>query len=137
MSIDQAIREVIAEEVERILGPVQQQLEVLSRLAAAMGAPLPVLKRGAPARAAVRGGGRRKGGGRVDNAGRQCAIIGCGKPSRSKGYCAAHYQKYRNLERTGRLPAEWKADAAPNSVRNLQLPRGRAGAQAIAEARKK
>jgi hypothetical protein len=64
-----------------------------------------------------------------------CAIKGCGKKMRSKGYCAAHYQKFRMLEKTNRLPADWVADAAPNSVKNIKLPRGRAGAKALAEAR--
>ena len=61
---------------------------------------------------------------------------GCGKKMRSKGYCAAHYQKFRMLERTNRLPSDWVADAAPNWVKNVKLPRGRAGAKALAEARK-
>ncbi len=152
MSIDQAIREVVAEEVARALAPFQGDLSALQRLAAALGAPVGAVKRGpgrprkdagvaAPLRrkpgpkpGSKRGGKRR---GRVANSGRACAVIGCGKPARSKGYCAAHYQKYRNLERTGRLPSDWKPDASPNSVRNVALPRGRAGSQAIAAARKR
>jgi hypothetical protein len=69
--------------------------------------------------------------------GRECAVIDCGRPARSKGYCAAHYQKFRMLERTNRLPADWVADAAPNSVKNIALPRGRAGSKALAAARRK
>jgi hypothetical protein len=105
-------------------------------LAAALGQPL---KRGPgrPAKvvlAAASGGRRGRAGGSEKRA---CALQGCGRPARSKGYCAAHYQKYRMLDRTGRLPADWVADAAPGSVKNLKLPRGRAGAKALAEARKK
>ncbi|WP_373692109.1 cell wall protein [Corallococcus sp. AS-1-6] len=65
---------------------------------------------------------------------RGCAIKGCGKPSRTKGYCAAHYQKLRNLEKTNRRPAAWADNANPNSVEDVQLPRGRAASKALAEA---
>jgi hypothetical protein len=77
-------------------------------------------------------GGRRAAGG---DAG--CAVIGCKRPARAKGYCAAHYQKYRNLKATGRLPSDWSDDASPQSVNDIKLPRGRAGAKALAEAKKK
>ncbi len=59
-------------------------------------------------------------------AGRQCAVIGCRRPARSKGYCSAHYQKLRLLVKTGRRPASWVDDAAPQSVPEMVLPRGRA-----------
>ena len=59
------------------------------------------------------------------------------KKMRSKGYCAAHYQKFRMLSRTHRLPADWTEHASPGSVRDVVLPRGRAGAKALAEARKR
>ncbi|WP_244238922.1 cell wall protein [Corallococcus carmarthensis] len=65
---------------------------------------------------------------------RVCAIKGCGKPSRTKGYCAAHYQKLRNLEKTKRRPADWVDDAKPNTVEDVLLPRGRAASKALAEA---
>jgi hypothetical protein len=58
-----------------------------------------------------------------------CAVIGCKRPSRSKGYCSAHYQKLRLLIRTDRRPADWKDDAAPQSARDVKLPRGRAAAK--------
>lgn len=54
-----------------------------------------------------------------------CAIIDCGGVSRTKGYCAAHYQKFRMLDRTGRLPSDWVANAEPGTVMNVELPRGR------------
>ncbi len=139
---------MVAEEVARAIGPIHAQLAQLSansavieRLAAALGQPL---KRGpgrppkalSLARVAAAPTGARRGR-RSENSGRACAVQGCGRDARSKGYCAAHYQKYRMLDRTGRLPADWVADAAPNSVKNIKLPRGRAGAQAIAESKKK
>jgi hypothetical protein len=64
---------------------------------------------------------------------RVCAIIGCGKPSRTKGYCAAHYQKLRMLEKTNRRPTNWVDYAQSNSVEDIKLPRGRAAAKALAE----
>jgi len=60
-----------------------------------------------------------------------CAVIGCDNEVRSKGYCAAHYQKYNNLKKTGRAADfGWTEDAPPQSVTNPTLPRGRAGAKA-------
>lgn len=136
MSFDKMLREMVRDEVERAVAPLknaiaQQQANgaVIARLAAALGQPL---KAGVVRAAKVGRGGRAAAGEK-----RACALQGCGRPARSKGYCAAHYQKYRMLDRTGRLPADWVADAAPGSVKNLKLPRGRAGAKALAEARKK
>jgi hypothetical protein len=125
MSLDNSIRELVAAEVARALAPLRAQLKALA--AASTSA------------ANKRGPGRpvKDIAGRTSNAGRKCALQGCGRPARSKGYCAAHYQKYRQLERTGRLPLDWKPDAKANSVRNVQLPRGRAGAKAIAAARRR
>lgn len=60
---------------------------------------------------------------------RRCAVIGCKRPSRSKGYCSAHYQKLRLLIRTNRRPKDWVDDAPPQSARDLKLPRGRAAAR--------
>lgn len=65
---------------------------------------------------------------------RECAIKNCGKPSRTKGYCAAHYQKLRMLEKTNRRPSAWKDYAEPNSVEDIKLPRGRAASKALAAA---
>jgi hypothetical protein len=61
--------------------------------------------------------------------GRRCAIMGCKRPSRSKGYCSAHYQKLRLLVKTGRRPEKWVDDAQPQSVPDVVLPRGRAAAK--------
>ena len=36
------------------------------------------------------------------------------------------------LERTHRLPSDWKEYASEGSVKDLKLPRGRAGAKALA-----
>jgi hypothetical protein len=92
-----------------------------------------------PARAVVAApaaGGKRRG--RKPAAGnegaRDCAIRDCGKPSRTKGYCAAHYQKLRMLEKTNRRPTAWRDYAEPNSVEDIKLPRGRAASKALAAA---
>ena len=58
--------------------------------------------------------------------GRPCAVIGCPRASRTKGYCSAHYQKLRMLTRTNRRPPEWIDFADPQSVKDVVLPRGRA-----------
>ena len=93
--------------------------------------------RAASAPAAVSSGGKKRGRKPSSEGGaRECAINGCGKPSRTKGYCAAHYQKLRMLEKTNRRPGEWKDYAEPNSVEDIKLPRGRAAAKALAEAQK-
>nr|WP_164933409.1 vegetative protein [Corallococcus coralloides] len=65
-----------------------------------------------------------------------CAVIGCKRQSRSKGYCSAHYQKLRLLIRTGRRPDAWVDGAKSQSVPDVTLPRGRAGSQALKEAAK-
>ncbi|WP_370644082.1 vegetative protein [Myxococcus sp. RHSTA-1-4] len=70
---------------------------------------------------------------RAEEGARACAIMGCKRPSRSKGYCSAHYQKLRLLMRTNRRPAEWVDDAKPQSVREVKLPRGRAASKALKE----
>ena len=54
-----------------------------------------------------------------------CAIRGCGRPRRCIGYCAAHYQKRRNMQKAGRLPKDWVEDASPGSASEVRLARGR------------
>lgn len=143
MSIEQEMRSMIRAEVERLLQPM---MVTMSRLGAAFGtgaAPAPAARRaGRPPKAlgaGKRGRGRPKkaAAASADGEVRLCAVAGCGRPARSKGYCAAHYQKFRMLARTGRLPSDWVEYAPPNSVTNVVLPRGRAGARALAEAKKK
>ncbi len=94
-------------------------------------APIP------PPRAA-RGGAARGGAARgrpaASSGERACAVIGCRRPARSKGYCSAHYQKLRLLVKSGRRPASWVDDAAPRSVPEIVLPRGRAASKARKEA---
>jgi hypothetical protein len=158
MSFESQVREFIRREVAAEIAPLRAviaqlqgdaaQLAVLQQLAERLGpvlglqpvAPAP-RRRGRPARAAVAAapassasaGRRRRGPPAVND--RPCAIIGCKRPSRTKGYCAAHYQKLRMLARTNRLPAGWKDFADPNSVEDVVLPRGRAASKALKETR--
>jgi len=56
---------------------------------------------------------------------RACAVIGCKRPVRSLGYCAAHYQKRRLMVASGRLHHAWTEDAAANSIPDVILGRKR------------
>lgn len=139
MSFDKLLRDMVRDEVERALAPINasiaQMEAIVGRLGTAFGAPL---KRGPgrpPKALAVKGKGKGKRG--ASGGARLCALEDCGRPARSKGYCAAHYQKLRMLDRTGRLPSDWVEYAPEGSVKNVTLPRGRAGAKALAEAKKK
>lgn len=153
MSVDKVVREIVRSEVERIIAPLavavenlQHQGTLAQKLSALLGngtgirrgpgrppGPGKLLK-GLTSRPMLGGGKKRI---RVEGANdRPCAIIGCKRDARSKGYCAAHYQKLRMLARTGRLPAGWTEYAPANSVKDMVLPRGRAGAKALAAVRK-
>jgi len=159
MSVDKAFREMISNEIEVQLKPLRAAIsrleagtadldglrsvaERLAPVAAAM-APLfgaqvakPVKRGpGRPAKtAAAPVSGKRRGRKPAAGGARECAIIGCGSPSRTKGYCAAHYQKLRMLTKTNRRPSAWADYAPSNSVEDVKLPRGRAAAKALAQA---
>ena len=146
MSVDRALKEMIADEVERAIAPLTRAIEQLQtggNVAAQVAALLTGGRRG-PGRPpklgrialAARGRPGRKPG-RKPGPKKGCAVKGCKNAMRSKGYCSAHYQKYRMLERTKRLPADWKEYAAVGTVKDIKLPRGRAGARALAELRAK
>ena len=137
MSVDKAFREMISVEVEQQLKSFQNTLahdlsalrslvEGLGPIAGLLGVSSPSRRRpGRPPAAGRKAAGRRGRRTRLP-AGGACAIIGCKRPSRTKGYCSAHYQKLRMLSRSDRRPADWKDYAAPQSVTDLVLPRGRA-----------
>ena len=138
MSFDSMLRQMVREEVTRALAPLQAlvlNLKAQTAATAKLAASLGGVKRG-PGRPPLLGPGGKRGPGRpVGSTGRRgrpaaaerlCAVIGCTNPARSKGYCANHYQKLRNLQKTDRLPPDWKENAAPQTVKNVELPRGRA-----------
>jgi hypothetical protein len=159
MSVDKAFREMIRNEIEVQLKPLRAVIsrleagttdldalrdvaERLAPVAAAMaplfGAQAPKAGKRGPGRpakvAAAAAGGKRRGRKPSADGARECAIIDCGSPSRTKGYCAAHYQKLRMLTKTNRRPPAWVDYAPANSVEDVKLPRGRAAAKALAEA---
>jgi hypothetical protein len=137
MSIDRAVRDLIRDEIDAQLRPLQGDLSVLRGLVERLGGVFTgvAVRRGSVGNS---GAGRRPRRTRAETGAndRPCALAGCKNTARAKGYCAAHYQKYRNLSRTNRLPSDWKEYAPPNSVKDVVLPRGRAAAKALKEARK-
>jgi hypothetical protein len=158
MSVDKAFREMIRNEIEVQLKPLRAMIskleagtadldalrsvaERLAPMAAAVAplfgsqVPKPVKRGpGRPAKAVQASGGKRRGRKPSADGARECAIIGCGSPSRTKGYCAAHYQKLRMPTKTNRRPSSWVDYAPSNSVEDVKLPRGRAAAKALAQA---
>jgi hypothetical protein len=154
MSVDKAFREMIRHEVETQLRPVREAMVRLQQQSASLhavedlanqlapltsllstlvGEPIRPVRRGRPPGAKA-GAGRRAAAG--EN-GRPCAVIGCPRSARTKGYCSAHYQKLRMLTRTDRRPPEWVDFAEPHTVEDVVLPRGRAAAKALKESREK
>ena len=165
MSFDNEIRQMIRQELQTVIAPIadavaelQQNGNLASQLTSLLGGGAVKRGPGRPKKSAFgrvvlfdgksakRGPGRprkvavaagaKRGAKASGNSVRGCAIIGCDRPARSKGYCAADYQKRRMLVKTKRLPADWYENAAPHSVKDLVLPRGSAGAKALAEAKK-
>jgi hypothetical protein len=126
MSVEKQLRELIRSEVA---GQLRELRDLEQRLAPLLGM-LGGVKRGPgrPPKSASTAPARR--GRPSKSTSKDCAIIACGNPALSKGYCSSHYQKFRKLQKADRLPAGWVADAAPNSVENVVLPRGRAAAKA-------
>ncbi|MFT3838961.1 MAG: hypothetical protein QM723_18420 [Myxococcaceae bacterium] len=127
-----AIREVVEQEVAAALAPLEQQVAALVDTSGLIERIVRAFGKSPAHRTSVRAKRRRNG-----TPAAACSIIGCARPPRSKGFCASHYLKYRNLERTRRLPKDWKPHAKPHSVRDIKLPRGRAGAKALAMARRR
>jgi hypothetical protein len=159
MSFEKPLREMIRRELEAVLAPLQKSVgrleqgleslatvrrvtEQLSPLLRKQGqavvlqharvqqAPAPAKRGpGRPPKAAPAPAPKAKAQAPAATGAQSCAVMGCKRPSRSKGYCSAHYQKLRLLIRTGRRPKDWVDDAKPQSARDLKLPRGRAAAR--------
>ncbi|MFL5344247.1 MAG: cell wall protein [Hyalangium sp.] len=152
MSFEKALREMIRGELAAQLSPLQKSIAQLERgldslqaLRNVTGQLAPLLaqrgrevvlrhaqtqappQRAAPARAPEAAPAPRAKA--APTSGFSCAVSGCRRPARSKGYCSAHYQKLRLLIRTNRRPADWVDDAPPQSARDMKLPRGRAAAR--------
>jgi hypothetical protein len=139
MSVDAAFRQMIRAEIEDQLRPLQNviaqleqntaDLDGLRALAGLFGFQVPQARAVAVRKAAPAKRGGRKPASAGANALR-CAIVGCKDGARTKGYCSKHYQKLRMLIRTHRRPEAWVDGAAPNTVPDLVLPRGRAASKA-------
>lgn len=136
MAIEDEVRAIVDVEMERRLRPLreamQQVASAASAFAGAVGqSDLRLGRASASRRAGAPSAGRR---GRPSTAGRRaCAIIGCNRDARSKGYCSAHYQKRRNLQKKKHpAAASWKDNAPPSSVDDVKLPRGRAASKKAA-----
>lgn len=156
MSVEKAFRDLVRDEITAQLRPVMETMRRLEasnqslnslhamaqRLQPLLGAfgtaPVPApARRGRPPKATSASSsavatraptptlGRPRGRPALSG-GKACAIIGCKRPARSKGYCAAHYQKLRLLIQTQRRPNAWVDNASAQSVPDLVLPRGRA-----------
>src|SRR5260370_18529393 len=128
MSVDPPFRNMIRYEVDTQLRPLHRAISELGvlRILAERLSPITGFFTGdsslpAPARRRAGrppGSGRKaKGRGRPAGVARACAVIGCGRPSRTKGYCAAHYQKLRMLIRTKPRPPPSSAFVGPNSIK--------------------
>ena len=137
MAIEDEVRAIVDAEMEKRLRPLRDAMQQVANAASAFadsageqsgrrGRPTSASSRVAPKTAGRRGRQSIQGN-------RACAIIGCNRDARSKGYCAAHYQKRRNLQKK-RHPAAaaWKDNAPPNSVEEVKLPRGRAATKKAA-----
>jgi len=159
MSVDQAFRRMIRREIETQLRPLKNVVARLQEGASDLGGLKALAERLSPLAGLFSGGAssgsepevrRRRGrppgstaiskrsrrGRRPGTANdRGCAIKGCRNASRTKGYCAAHYQKLRMLIRTNRRPSAWTDYAPTNSVADIVLPRGRAAAKALKAAK--
>ena len=136
MAIEDEVRAIVDAEMERRLAPLREAMQQVANAASAFAGavggqdggrrPPTVSRRGATMPTAGRG--RRSIQGR-----RACAVIGCNRDARSKGYCSAHYQKRRNLLKKKHPAATaWKDNAPPNSVEDVKLPRGRAASRKAA-----
>jgi hypothetical protein len=134
MSVENAFRSLIRDEIESQLRPLQDAVNRLDAFATQL-APLTSFLGGAapagPASPVRRGPGRPpKNALAAPAPGTGCGIAGCERPPRSKGYCAAHYQKLRTLSLRNQRPAGWVDFPAPGTVEDVVLPRGRAAAKA-------
>src|SRR5262249_2337828 len=144
MSVDQAFRRMIRREIENQLRPLRHVVARLQEGASDLGGLRALAERLSPLAGLFSSGSppgsagakRSRRGRRPGTANdRGCAIKGCKNASRTKGYCAAHYQKLRMLIRTNRRPPAWTDYAPANSVADIVLPRGRAAAKALKAAR--
>jgi len=93
-ALDRRIRTVIEETMESAMRDSIRRI-VQEELAVALGgAAAPASPRQTRVARAGKVAGRR-GGARAAAGQRMCEVVGCKRPYRSQGYCAAHYQSAR------------------------------------------
>lgn len=112
-TVRNAIREIVQEELANALatGAAAPAAIGTRRRAAASARRAQATRRGRTARAAV--------------SGKTCDVAGCGKPYRSQGYCAAHYQAARKYN--------WPMPAPQNFTPPPRPARGRPPREASAD----
>ena len=124
MAIEDEVRRIVDAEMQRQMEPLRRAMQQLAEAAAVFTSEV-----GGGSGQSRRGPAKKRVATKKGRAGpsapgkRKCAIKGCRKDARSKGYCGAHYQKRRNLL-AKKHPAVtgWKDDAAPGTVDDVKLP---------------
>lgn len=105
--VREAVRTMVREELSQALGAVATQAAPAA--AAAPSARRVGRPRGRPAAAAISATSR---GPRAEP-GKLCAVVGCKRPYRSQGYCAAHYQAARKYDWPMPAPASFQPPPRP------------------------
>ncbi len=123
-ALDQRIRSIVEETVEEtVRNVIREELsQLLGSTSAAAPAPAsaPATKRRGrpPGKTATKAARSTKSKAAGTSAGaRPCNVVGCKRPYRSQGYCAAHYQSARKHG--------WPMPAPDNFVAPPSAPRGR------------
>lgn len=134
--LDQRIRAIVDEALESALREnlrtiFQEELANALGSQAAAGAPAPAgRRRGRPAgrKAAAPKARPAKGAKRAAGAtsAKKCNVVGCKRPHRSMGYCAAHYQSAR--KHGWPMPAPEGFVAPPSAPRGRPPKKGRTAA---------
>ena len=123
--LDQRIRAIVDEAIEDALRSnlrtiFQEELANALGTRAVAATPAPAgRRRGRPAGRKAAAGRPAKGAKRAAAAtsGKHCEVVGCKRPHRSMGYCAAHYQSARKHG--------WPMPAPKGFVAPPSAPRGR------------
>lgn len=101
-----AVRTIVREELSQALGAVATQ-------AAPSGGEAPSARRvGRPRSGRVAAATGTTRAPRAE-AGKLCAVVGCKRPYRSQGYCAAHYQAARKYDWPMPAPASFQPPPRP------------------------
>ncbi len=128
-AVEAVVQQAVKSAVENALAPY---IGVLDRMAAFLGAPTPSARKVKAAQGRALDKLLRKNARRTRRISKKeatpCGVIGCKRPSASKGYCISHYYKRRKHLDDGKLPVEWVEFPSPQSITDFKLRRGRAAA---------